>query len=121
MKDDINLLILDEPTNHLDIISREWIEEAIEEYEEALLFVSHDRYFINRFATRIWELKDGKINDFKGTFEQYRAFKESTARFAEIKKHAEKKEDKRRKSRSLRTRQSLSRGLNERLRPKRKS
>ncbi len=94
MKDDINLLILDEPTNHLDIISREWIEEALEEYEEALLFVSHDRYFINRFATRIWELKDGKINDFKGTFEQYRAFKESTARFAEIKKHAEKKEEK---------------------------
>ncbi len=94
MKDDINFLILDEPTNHLDIISREWIEEALEEYEEALLFVSHDRYFINRFATRIWELRDGKINDFKGTFEQYRAFKENAARFAEIKKQSERKENK---------------------------
>ena len=73
MKDDINFLIMDEPTNHLDIASREWIEEAVEAYQETLLFVSHDRYFINRFATRIWELEDGIIHDFKGTFEQYRA------------------------------------------------
>lgn len=94
MRADINLLILDEPTNHLDIVSREWIEEAIEGYDEALLFVSHDRYFIDRFATRIWELRDGKVNDFRGSFEEYRRFKESTARFAEIKKQAEKKEEK---------------------------
>ena len=56
MDDEINFLILDEPTNHLDIASREWIEEAVEAYDGTLLFVSHDRYFINRFATRIWEL-----------------------------------------------------------------
>ena len=94
MKDNINFLILDEPTNHLDITSREWIEEALEAYDEALLFVSHDRYFINRFATRVWELKDGKITDFKGTFAQYRAYKENAEHFAEIKKHAEKKAEK---------------------------
>lgn len=75
MKEDVNLLILDEPTNHLDSASREWIEEAVKEYGETLLFVSHDRYFISRFATRIWELEDGKISDFKGTYEEYRAYK----------------------------------------------
>jgi ATPase subunit of ABC transporter with duplicated ATPase domains len=72
----INLLILDEPTNHLDIQSREWIEEAVEEYEGNLLFVSHDRYFIDRFATRIWMLENGKITDFKGTYQQYQAAKQ---------------------------------------------
>ena len=76
MDSKINRLILDEPTNHLDIQSREWIEEAVEEYEGNLLFVSHDRYFIDRFATRIWMLEDGKITDFKGTYQEYLAAKE---------------------------------------------
>ena len=76
MDSKINLLILDEPTNHLDIQSREWIEEAVEEYEGNLLFVSHDRYFIDRFATRIWMLEDGKITDFKGSYQEYLAVKE---------------------------------------------
>ncbi len=72
MRDDINLLILDEPTNHLDVNSREWIEQALEDYSEALLFVSHDRYFINRFATRIWLLEDGRITDWPYSFEEFR-------------------------------------------------
>ncbi len=76
MDSKINLLILDEPTNHLDIQSREWIEEAVEDYEGNLLFVSHDRYFIDRFATRIWMLEDGKITDFKGTYQEYLSAKE---------------------------------------------
>ena len=71
MKAEINLLILDEPTNHLDLPSREWIEEAVAEYDETLLFISHDRYFINRFATRIWELADGVFTDFEGTYAEY--------------------------------------------------
>ena len=72
----INLLILDEPTNHLDIQSREWIEEAVEEYEGNLLFVSHDRYFIDRFATRVWVLEDGQVTDFRGSYGEYRAARE---------------------------------------------
>ena len=76
MDNKINLLILDEPTNHLDLNSREWIEEAVADYTGNLLFVSHDRYFINQFATRIWMLEDGKITDFEGTFAEYRAWKE---------------------------------------------
>ena len=75
MDDEINFLILDEPTNHLDIASREWIEEAVEAYDGTLLFVSHDRYFINRFATRIWELADGTITDYPMGFTQYRQVK----------------------------------------------
>ena len=76
MDEKINLLILDEPTNHLDIQSREWIEEAVEEYEGNLLFVSHDRYFIDRFASRIWLLENGQITDFQGTYAQFRAARE---------------------------------------------
>ena len=75
MDEEINFLILDEPTNHLDIASREWIEEAVEAFDGTLLFVSHDRYFINRFATRIWELADGTITDYPMGFAQYRAMK----------------------------------------------
>ena len=96
----INLLVLDEPTNHLDIQSREWIEEAVEEYEGNLLFVSHDRYFIDRFATRIWMLEDGHITDFKGTYREFLAAKErqkmladqAAARAAKDKAPAPKKE-----------------------------
>ena len=76
MDEKINLLILDEPTNHLDIQSREWIEEAVEEYEGNLLFVSHDRYFIDRFATRVWVLEDGQVTDFRGSYGEYRAAQE---------------------------------------------
>ena len=73
MDEKINLLILDEPTNHLDIASREWIEAAIEEFEGVLLFVSHDRYFIEKFAERIWLLENGAIRDFKCGYEKYRS------------------------------------------------
>ena len=72
MAKEINLLILDEPTNHLDIISREWIEEAIYRFEGPLLFVSHDRYFLNKFTNKVWALEDGKIEEFEGNYEQYR-------------------------------------------------
>ncbi|MBQ7129843.1 MAG: ABC-F family ATP-binding cassette domain-containing protein [Oscillospiraceae bacterium] len=76
MDEKINLLILDEPTNHLDIASREWVEAAIEEFEGVLLFVSHDRYFIEKFAERIWLLEDGTIRDFRCGYSKYRSILE---------------------------------------------
>ena len=79
MDEKINLLILDEPTNHLDIASREWVECAIDEYEGTLLFVSHDRYFVEKFATRIWELEDGVIHDYPCGYAKYRSLKENAA------------------------------------------
>ena len=79
MDEKINLLILDEPTNHLDIASREWVEAAIEEFEGVLLFVSHDRYFIEKFAERIWLLEDSKIRDFPCGYSKYRSILEHEA------------------------------------------
>ena len=79
MDEKINLLILDEPTNHLDIASREWVEAAIEEFEGVLLFVSHDRYFIEKFAERIWLLEDGKIRDFPCGYQKYHSILEHEA------------------------------------------
>ena len=79
MDEKINLLILDEPTNHLDIASREWVEAAIEEFEGVLLFVSHDRYFIEKFAERIWLLEDGGIRDFRCGYQKYRSILEHEA------------------------------------------
>ena len=96
MKSDINLLILDEPTNHLDIASREWIESAIADYGEALLFVSHDRWFIEKFATRVWELRDGRISDYRGGFTDFCAWRE---RQRSIEQAAARREEKPRGSR----------------------
>ena len=79
MDEKINLLILDEPTNHLDIASREWVEAAIEEFEGVLLFVSHDRYFIEKFAERIWLLEEGIIRDFRCDYRKYRSILEHEA------------------------------------------
>lgn len=95
MDEKINLLILDEPTNHLDIASREWIEAAIDEYEGALLFVSHDRYFIEKFASRIWVLDNETIRDYPCGYAKYRSIleKEAIAKpapVAEIKPRKEK-------------------------------
>ena len=75
MRDDINFLMLDEPTNHLDLLSREWMEDALMDYSEALLFVSHDRWFIEKFATHIWCLHDGQIEDYRGGFAEWREYK----------------------------------------------
>ena len=79
MDSKINFLILDEPTNHLDIDSREWIEEAVAEYGGNLLFVSHDRYFIEKFAQRVWMLENGGITDFRGTYSEFRTWRERQA------------------------------------------
>lgn len=71
-----NFLILDEPTNHLDIQSKEILEEAIRNYSGTVLFVSHDRYFINSVSTRIVELKDKELYSFIGNYDYYESHKE---------------------------------------------
>ena len=112
MDDEINFLILDEPTNHLDIASREWIEEAVEAYDGTLLFVSHDRYFINRFATRIWELAGETVTDYPMGFAQYRQVKaQEEAEKAEIPKPVKKKPVTERPQRGNKAQQAARRQL----------
>ncbi|MCQ2509926.1 MAG: ABC-F family ATP-binding cassette domain-containing protein [Lachnospiraceae bacterium] len=71
MLSNANFLILDEPTNHLDITSKEILEEALKEYTGTVLYVSHDRYFINQTATRIMDLTNGKLVNYIGNYDYY--------------------------------------------------
>jgi ATP-binding cassette subfamily F protein 3 len=66
-----NFLVLDEPTNHLDISAREALEEMLSDFEGTILFVSHDRYFIDRIATRVWAIHDGEFRMYLGNYTDY--------------------------------------------------
>ena len=66
-----NFLLLDEPTNHLDMQSVEMLIDALNKYKGTLILVSHDRYFISRTANKIWNIEDGKINEFNGTYDEW--------------------------------------------------
>src|SRR6266568_306050 len=72
-----NFLILDEPTNHLDLLSRQFLEEILAEFEGTLLFVSHDRYFIDRLATKVWVIEDGVLIPYMGNYTEYRTRKQA--------------------------------------------
>lgn len=67
-----NLLILDEPTNHLDYDTRESLEFALKQYSGSILFISHDRYFVNKLASHIWFIADGELSISYGNYEDYR-------------------------------------------------
>lgn len=77
--DGANCLVLDEPTNHLDIMAREAVEAALTAFDGTVLVVSHDRYFINEVADRIWEIEDGQLKDYKGNYDFYLAEKQKAA------------------------------------------
>lgn len=78
-----NVLILDEPTNHLDLSARESLEEALKSFDGTLIFVSHDRYFIEALAGKIFELKNGAVNIFEGGYAAYTAAKNAERQAAE--------------------------------------
>lgn len=71
-----NVLLLDEPTNHMDIAAREALEEALEEFPGTILAISHDRYFINKLASQIWELRSGRIHVYQGSYDDFAAKRE---------------------------------------------
>ena len=72
-----NLLLLDEPTNHLDIDSILWLEEYLKEFDGSLIIISHDRAFLDRNITKVWELENGRINEYYGNYSFYEAEKEN--------------------------------------------
>ena len=71
----INFLILDEPTNHIDIETKEILETALTEYQGTLLFISHDRYFINNLASKIIYIENNKLKEIPGNYEDYKRYK----------------------------------------------
>jgi ATP-binding cassette subfamily F protein 3 len=68
-----NFLLLDEPTNHLDIVAQETLEQALQAFDGTVLLVTHDRYLVNRLATQIWHLRDGRLDVFRGSYQEYLA------------------------------------------------
>ena len=89
--DGANCLVLDEPTNHLDIMARETVEAALEAFDGTVLVVSHDRYFVNEVANRIWEIENGEVKDYKGNYDFYLEEKQKAAQAkAEAAAEAEK-------------------------------
>lgn len=82
MLSNANFLVLDEPTNHLDIMSKEILESAIRDFKGTVLYVSHDRYFINKTATRILDLRHSKLMNYIGNYDYYLEKKEDVERYA---------------------------------------
>lgn len=79
-----NFLLLDEPTNHLDMHSVGLLIEALNKYEGSIILVSHDRYFVSKTANKIWEIVDGQIKEFKGTYTEYLEWKERMAKREQV-------------------------------------
>lgn len=80
-----NFLLLDEPTNHLDLVSIDLLIEALNKYQGTFLMVSHDRHFISKTANKIWEIEDGQIVEFKGSYAEYLEWKEKKEKQAQVK------------------------------------
>ena len=78
-----NFLLLDEPTNHLDIPAQETLQEALEHFEGTILLVSHDRYLIDRLATQVWELRDGRLRVYGDGYQNYLARRDQEGQLAE--------------------------------------
>ena len=94
-----NFLILDEPTNHIDIDTREMLEEALKEYNGTILFVSHDRYFIDRLSKKTFEIEDEKIKRYEGNYSDLKEQKRKILEMrnnSNIKNNSNNKSNKRR-------------------------
>jgi len=96
--DGVNFLLLDEPTNHLDISAREVLQDGLRSFDGTIILVSHDRYLVAELATQIWELRDGRLHVFKGTYAEYVEMRELQRSAEQIQQRAGKQERKRQAS-----------------------
>ncbi len=90
-----NLLLLDEPTNHLDIPAQEVLQEVLEHFDGTILLISHDRYLIDRLATQIWEVRDGRLDVFPGTYTAYMAARANATQVAKVNAAEQRAENRR--------------------------
>ena len=90
-----DILLLDEPTNHLDLEAVEWLEEQVRDYENAVVMVSHDRFFLDRTAQAVYELEDGRLTRYPGNYTAYRAEKEKRLRLQKKAYERQKQEEER--------------------------
>ena len=80
LQQNVNCLVFDEPTNHIDIPTKEVLEKAIENFDGTVLFVSHDRYFINKFAEKTIEFENGNITSYEGNYDYFKQVKQRNSR-----------------------------------------
>lgn len=80
LEQNVNCLVFDEPTNHIDIATKEVLEEAVDNFDGTVIFISHDRYFINKLAKRVIEFSNGKVKNYIGNYEDYKAQKQREAK-----------------------------------------
>ncbi len=104
-----NVLLLDEPTNHLDANSCQVLEDALLDFEGTLLFVSHDRYFINRVATRVLEMTETGVTDYPGNWDDYQSRKQAESRQQEEADDGLTKTERRRQDRASREAEAAAR------------
>lgn len=90
-----DLLLLDEPTNHLDLETVEWLEEYMRAYPKAVVFLSHDRFFLDRVADEVYELENGKLTHYSGNYSQYRIQKRKNTELQQKRYDAQQEEMKR--------------------------
>jgi ATP-binding cassette subfamily F protein 3 len=96
--EDANFLLLDEPTNHLDIPAQEALQQVLEAFQGTILMVSHDRYLIDRLATQIWDLREGRLTVFPGTYAEFVAARERAAEQARQSAAQQRNENRREQS-----------------------
>ena len=106
-----NFMVMDEPTNHLDILSSEMLIDALQDFDGTLLFVSHNQSFVNRLATKIWDIRDGAVVEYPGTLHEY--FTHLAGQEAEVEpdRQEESEEPARQKKKDLRREKAEKRSL----------